>query len=239
MRMVRLRRTRLAAVLALLVLLPGLAVVSPASAAGTGDNTGTDFWVGYMRNFSGSAEKTMFITGGEATTGTVSVPGLGFSENFSVTPGTVTSVVLPAGAEMNPGEGKQDVGVHITAGGNVTVYGLSRIQFTTDAYLGLPVPALSQSYTAMAWGPGLGGVSEIGFISTADGTTVTITPKVATSGGHAAGTPYDVTLDQGEMYQLAAATAGEDLTGSRLSSTAPIAAFGGHQCANVPSDQFF
>ena len=120
------------------LVLAAAALAGPATASAAPDNLGTDFWVGYMTNFQGGATKTMFITGPTATSGTVSVPGLAFSQDFTVTPGQVTSVDLPAGAEMPSGESTADVAVHITSNDEVTVYGLSRIQFTTDAYLGLP-----------------------------------------------------------------------------------------------------
>jgi len=225
------------ALMAMVGVVAAFACAAPASAA-SGDNTGTDFWVGYMTNFTGGAEKTMFITGGTATTGNVSVPGLGFSQDYNVTPGTVTSVPLPAGAEMPQGEGKANVAVHVTSADPVTVYGLNRIQFTTDAYLGLPVTGLANTYTVMTWKFGCCGSSEFGIVASQNGTSVTITPKVATSGGHAAGTPYQVDLNQGEMYQANAATQNEDLSGTKVESSAPVAVFGGHQCADIPDNGF-
>ncbi len=216
-------------VVAVVVLAAALVCASPAAAAP--DNAGTDFWVGFMRNHTGGAEKSLFITGGTATTGTVSVPGLGFSQSFTVTPGSVTTVAIPAGAEMPGAEVKQDVGIHVTAADEVVVYGLNRLVFTTDAFLGLPSDVLGREYTMMAWGPGAG-PSEVGVVATQDDTTVTITPSAATSGGHAAGTPYTVTLDAGEMYQVQAIG---DLTGTTITATANVAVFGGHECANIPS----
>ena len=157
------------------------ATAAPALAAP--DNLGTDFRLGFTRNFQGGATKTLFITGPTATSGTVTVPGLAFTQNFTVTPGTITSVELPVGAEMPAGEGLADVGVHVTSQDEVAIYGLSQITFTTDAFLGLPVDVLTGTYTVMAWGPGLGGVSEFGFVATEDNTTVTITPSINTAGG--------------------------------------------------------
>src|SRR4029079_5051425 len=63
------------------------ATAAPAGAAP--DNFRTDFQPGFITNFQGNAEKTLFITGDTATNGTVTVAGLAFSQNFTVTPGTV------------------------------------------------------------------------------------------------------------------------------------------------------
>ena len=89
---------------------------------------------------------TLFITGPTATTGTVAAPGVAFSAPFTVTPGTVTSVVVPSSLDIQASDTVENKGIHVTANAEVTVYGLSRIQFTTDAYLGLPTDILGTEY---------------------------------------------------------------------------------------------
>ena len=61
-------------------------------------NAGKKFWLGFPSNIQGfvAATQTLYITGNTATAGTVAIPGEGFTQSFSVTPGTVSSVVLPA-----------------------------------------------------------------------------------------------------------------------------------------------
>src|SRR5271167_574390 len=90
-----------------------LTVVPSWSRAQT--SQGTDFWVMFDENYSGGAAKTLFISGGTATTGTVSIPGLSFSAPFSVTPDVVTGVVLPAAAEVDTSDTVGNLGIHVTA----------------------------------------------------------------------------------------------------------------------------
>ena len=82
----------------------------------------------------------MFITGDVATTGMVKIPGINppFSMPFAVNPGQVTSIVLPEDTEVRTVSEIEQKGIHITAGDEVTVYGLNRELATTDAFLGLP-----------------------------------------------------------------------------------------------------
>src|SRR6185503_7919002 len=109
---------------------------------------------------------------------------------------------LPSEAQLDvSGSGVQDRGVHLTAGKDVSVYGLNRIKFTTDAFLGLPVDALGSAYRVMSYDPLGGPGPEAAVVATANHTTVTITPTVAV-GDSPAGVPFDVVLDIGESYQM-------------------------------------
>lgn len=207
----------------------------PGSAAAASDSQGSEFWLAFPTNYFDTPELTLFIAGPTATTGTVAVPGLAFTTPFTVTPGTVTSVVLPAGAQISTSDTVEDLGVHVTALAEVSVYGLNRIQYTTDAYLGLPVDILGTSYIVQGWRNSLLNGTEFAIVATANSTTVTITPSV-TTGSRMAGVPYTVAMNAGQTYQLQNTdTASADLSGSLITSDKPIAVFGGHSCANIPN----
>ena len=228
--------------LALLACTALLAVPAAAHAESPGlSNAGTEFWLGFSSNClsCGSAVQTLYITGDTTTTGTVSIPGLSFSESFSVTPGTVTPVHLPE-TEMLTSDGIEEKGIHVTAASPIVVYGLSDLVFTTDAYTALPASVDGTNYTLLAFGSGLGGNSELSVVATQNDTEVTITPSVA--GGESdtrpAGVPYTVTLNQGQEYQLRATVNPEDLTGTKITSTAPVSVYGGEQCANIPNNNY-
>ncbi|AHM59698.1 bacterial ig-like domain-containing protein [Flammeovirgaceae bacterium 311] len=192
------------------------------------DSKGKEFWLMFNTN-NGIPVLTLFITGEVPTTGTVEIAGLGFSETFSVTPGTVTSVEIPATAIVATSDVVENLGIHVTAVDEVTVYGLNRRQATTDAFLGLPVDILGTEYIAMGYRRSLAGQEQFGIVGTVNGTTVTIIPKNS-AGSRVGGVPYSINLNRGETYQLQ----GENLTGSIVTSTAPIAVFGGNVCGNVP-----
>ena len=208
-----------------------------AAPAGAQDSKGTNFWLTFPGNFS-DQELTLFITGDTATTGTVAIPGLlAFSAPFTVTPGTVTPVALPTDAQLQSSDTVEDKGIHVTSNAEVTVYGLNRVQFTTDAYLGLPVDALGTDYINLGYkNVNIVNATQFGIVAAENGTVATITPTETTD-GHTAGVPYTINLNQGQTYLLRNTDAAPaDLSGSLVTSTKPIALFGGHQCANIPPD---
>src|SRR5271167_4632911 len=151
-RSIRAARLAAAAFVACSVLIV-LPVAAQASSSGL-SNAGTEFWLGFPANVGTPPQLTLYITGSTATTGTVAVPGESFSEGFSVTPGSVTAVKLPAGTQVVSSDGIEEKAIHVTAGEPVVVYGISDYPFTTDAYTALPADVVGNSYTVLAYGSG-------------------------------------------------------------------------------------
>src|SRR5207245_2218447 len=98
---------------------------SPASAQLV-SSKGTDFWLGFPYCVQATTSSPQLIISSTVTTsGTVQIPGIGFTTPFTVTGGSTTTVTLPIGA-MVPAtlvDGTTQQGIHVTSLNNVTVYG--------------------------------------------------------------------------------------------------------------------
>ncbi|MEV1285975.1 fibronectin type III domain-containing protein [Micromonospora sp. NPDC049679] len=178
---------------------------------------------------------TLFLTGAADTSGTVRWPDSTTSA-FSVTAGEVAAVPVPTSVATMPLEGTANVGIHITAGLPITVYGLNFMNGTSDAYVALPTTTLGTRYRALAHKTTQPGYpSRLTVLATGDGTTVTVTPKNAI-GGRPAGTPYTVSLNAGQVYTVASTTtagAEADVTGALVASDKPVAVYAGVGCGNI------
>jgi hypothetical protein len=212
-----------------------LAIVLPNQAPPTlhaASNQDTEFWLVFAEQMhrSNTITRTLFITGDTTTSGTVEVPGLDtpFREDFTVTPGTITEVVVPEAAEVI-GTGTFDKGIHVTANDPVTVYGLNREYQTTDAYLGLPVSSLGKEYLVMSYTTNSSHQREssslVTIVATVDNTSVTIAPPDGDS--------YTVSLNTGQVYQSASDT---DQTGTIITANQPVAVFSGNRATQVPPE---
>lgn len=199
------------------------------------DSKGTDFWLAFPQNIDfGSGNEIFFsISGDVATTGMWEVPGLGISDTFSVTPGVVTNVPLPNSAQVTATDGIQNRGVHVTAGAEVTVYGVNMRDASTDAYLGLPTDILGMDYVALGY-QGNVRASQMAVVGTDSNTTVTITPSF-TYGGRVQGVSYNIILNQGDVYLVQPSGTTQDVSGTLVSADKKVAVFGGNQCVNVPT----
>jgi uncharacterized repeat protein (TIGR01451 family) len=228
------RRTLLPALL--LTAFAGSMLVLNEAKAQVPDNRGTEFWIGFPLNHSGTgvnAALTLFIASDQDGIATISIPGLSFLEEVVFIEGLVSSLKLPLNAQRTNHNQIARLGVHVTATAPITLYGLNQIQYTTDAYLALPVPRLGTEHFAMSYSGSFAG-SHFLIVGAHDNTQITITPSDNAS-PRERNVPYQITLQKGETYRLVANGANGDLTGSLVVSDKPVAFFSGHECTQVPA----
>jgi hypothetical protein len=210
------------------------------------DNKGTEFWILMERNYDTYVDGIYVdITSDVSTTGTLEIPGMSFSENFTTTPGQITRITLPSDCQVVSSEMIEDKGIHITANHEVTVYGLELKAYTSDCFLALPLDILSTQYLVMSY-PNLtwSSVSEatlgqFAVVSPYNNNQITIIPTCETYSGASAGIPVEITLNQGETYQMRSAYSDAsdiDFTGTVVQSTYPVALFAGNSCASIPTN---
>jgi len=188
---------------------------------------GKEFWFGFMSNYGNSTDYLrVYITSTVNTTGTVSVPGIGFNQNFTVAANTTTAVTVPNGAMATGSNTVQNRGIRVLANDTISVYALNYQPYTSDASVIFPVTSLDREYrvaTIKGW-PGDWGVQYM-IVATENNTVVQITPQ--------GGAAYNVTLNAGDCYQVQNSN---DLSGARIkdfSSCKRVAVFVGNLCTNI------
>ena len=167
-----------------------------------------------------SGPRQAFVFGAANATGTVNGAS-GFSQAFDLGAAGFAVIDLPIADELSSGT-IQNRGFNISSATNLSAYFLSRAPATTDMSYVIDGSKLGTNYFVAGYQniyP-----DQMSVQATVDGTVVTFAPKGAAS--------FDVTLNAGETYMY---TKSSNLTGSRITSTAPVAVFSGNQCTNIPS----
>lgn len=204
---------------------------------------GKDFWLGFMENHETSQiDLEIFISAADTTTGIVEMPFYNWSTSFVTYPGITAKVTVPTSYAMSKESGiVANRGIHITAENNVSVYALNKRSKSSDATVILPSISLGKEYLTMAHMESNGGgpslYAEILVVAISDETELTITPSVLTTDGKLANLPFQITLDQGQTYQL---QSNFDLTGtkietvnSELGDCKNYAVFGGNEWTRI------
>jgi gliding motility-associated-like protein len=205
-------------------------------------NAGKDFWLAFTETFDKTTSVYQInISGNIATTGTVEIPGTSFLANYSVSPGVVTKVTVPAvDATIVGSEFITARGIHVTANDEVVVYANSYHNFRSEASLVLPTPSLGKEYMAITHESQMNsGLTPSEFMivcaSTTDSLVVEINTAGNTLGGRLANTPWQVTLQPGEIYQVQGGSIADDMTGSVIKSLngQAFAVFCGNEWSHV------
>lgn len=195
----------------------GLVSVAMATASAAQANT---LYFQMNPNFSPEGQRQAFIFGAANSTGTVTSSG-GFNQAFNLGAQGFAVVNISSANELSAGA-VQDRGFKIQSTSNLSAYFLNRQPFTTDMTYVIDGSKLGTSYVVAGYQnirP-----DQMSIQATADNTVVTISPKGASA--------FNVTLNAGQTYLHQASN---NLTGSRIESSKPIAVFSGNQCANVPT----
>lgn len=197
-------------------------------------NKGKDFWVGYgyhqVMTAGNSQQMVLYFAADQNANVTVSIPGVGYTQNYFVPANTVvTSQPIPkAGAQdvrlTTESTVPENKGIHITSDKPIVAYSHIYNSSVSGASILFPTNTLGKDYysvnfTNISNSPN----SNCWFyvVATDPGTTtVEITPSQATL-NHSANVPFLVNLSQGQVYNVMgtySGSSGVDLTGSKIQS---------------------
>lgn len=203
-----------------------LALIPFSICAQNTSNKGVDFWIGFPAHGDRTrAEMYLYITGDSNTTGTVSIPGQSWSTNFTVTANAMTLVAVPTNrAYVACNDCIEARGIHVVSQKKIVVYSHIYYQYRSDATLVLPTATTGKEYFAMSYGQNGPSADRSQFMVVAnkDNTKVRITPSTnlssKTGGTLTKGTPYEITLNAGQVYQGRAKDRSftDDVTGTRI-----------------------
>jgi gliding motility-associated-like protein len=208
-------------------------------------NKGKDFWVGYgyhqqMTNGGGggSQDMVLYFATEQVTNIVISIPATGYVQNIT-TPGgngVVTSALIPKTGVNDARlltEGLSSKGIHITSDKPMVAYAHIYNQSVSGATILYPTNTLGRenySVNYKNWSNSLNSNCWFYVVATDTGTTtVKITPTGNTVGGWVSGNTYQVSLTQGQIYNVMGSLisspnncnpvcTGYDLTGSKIES---------------------
>lgn len=228
----------------------GIETPAPASAPVTAaasviTSAGTDFYLTLPDHLCVSVPSScnntpvtnkLIVAAATATTGEVTFNGV--ITPISIAAGAETVITLDPIVVLTTNETVEAKGIHVTALSPVSVHVVSENAISADGYLALPTPGLGTKYYVMSYASAAsagydGSGSEFAVVATQNATTVTITPSAA-GVTKQANIAFTILLNVGETYQLAN-PANADMTGTLVTADKPIAVFGGHRCADIPS----
>ena len=205
---------------------------------------GRDFWVSFLPNWPGTTPKLEILVAGQRPcTGTAKNPRTGWSTTFTVTPGVVTSIVIPNSEGLMEKENKvEHKAIHITTTDDVSLYASNFFDHSYDVANVLPTAVLRDQYIAQSYDVGaLAKVSindeksKMVIVAVEDNTEITIDPKGGLRGEFLYFKKKKITLNAGECYLCISAKG--DITGTtiKVNDGKKVAVFSGGD-TQIPYD---
>jgi len=197
-------------------------------------NTGTNFWCGFMGNFSGATEFRLYFSASDATMVKIRVPLKNYIDSIFVPKDSVRVFKLTALLANNQTNNViSEFGINIISDFPITVASMNLQFATTDASIVLPTSNIPRNPIYYSVNPNTGLNSTILLVSPEDSVKIKITPTKNLAGGQLANTAFFITLNEAETYQIRIAN---DLSGSKIEvvNNKKLIAFSGDQCSNFP-----
>ena len=209
---------------------------------------GKDFWLSFLYYYDvfNSTESTItytiFASGSNACTFTVSNPNTSWSTTATITPGNVTSIVVPNIQVSNSASGMVgNYGLHVTATDTISLYTcMSSTISSSEMTCVLPTPSLGNQYMVQCYPDKSASNSmfrsQICVVATENNTNIAVHLTGHTLDGLLPNNTYYYTLNAGQVIRFRGSSTGgdSDLTGSTIEADKNVAVFSGHFCAYVP-----
>lgn len=220
------------------------------------NSTGTEFYFTFLASWpvpGGANNIKIYISSAVETDVIVEVKGKGYIKKQKTKPNNIIEFTLPptvaqpyfkTDTDKPPVEQvyKQQA-VHIIAKDPITVYGVTRYQYSSDAFLALPVSALGTEYIVASYADVANNTeqylpSQTAIVAAFDNTKVRFTLggtlTTQTVGGLQPGKSKDIVLNKGDVFHVSSLGEGADLSGSKIVADKPVGVVSGNFCAYVP-----
>ena len=228
-------------------------------------NAGTEFYFSfppcYEEESAGYQNSCrVFVASGAKQLITCEIPGRGYKLTKLCQANDVVEFVLATGSAqpfLKAGSARSPVeqvypgaAVHVISSAPVVCYGVTRYNYTSDGFLAVPVSALGKEYIVASWpqytavGSGYQLAAETTISAAYDDTEVFFemggTISSSTGGGLKPGKITSFTLaKKGDVLCFGSDGDLQDISGSRITSSKPVAVVSANQCANVPAGIFW
>lgn len=246
------------------LLIPVLCALLTAAAHAAGSRSlyeGRHFLLGFMQNeayrfSSESFSLRMYIATKRPSRVRVTMPG-GTFRSYTLKADDVLSILLDPALEVTRSEIPQLAAIEVTSDEPISVYALSSLTQSSDAYSVIPTDAWGFEHYALTMSndqynasesnpprteldslllktPRLG---EFMVIAAEDNTTVCYTPTAPTYAGIQPDNMSTVVLNKGECFLVKSAPARKDkndLTGTYVTSDKPVGFLSGHMRTSIP-----